>query len=537
MQHYFTLLQYQMRDHWDGLALCNYKGDSYTYGDLACKIEGLHLLFESQNIKKAEKIAVCAKSSATSAIAFLAANTFEAVVVPILSDFLPNSIASLVHHSEAVALIADPDIWSKLDKETMPMLRLVLSAKDFSVLYGPEDTPDAEALLSKRYPQGFSINDVNYPVDNMKDLALINYTSGTSSDPKGVMIRYESLVLNVYYGQKRVPMHFGDTVLSMLPMAHMYGLMFELLFTLTGGVCVYFLGKTPTPKVLLEALANVKPFTIVTVPLVMEKIFKSSILPVLKQSTIRPLLYLPGINNIIFGKIHHQFMTATGGRLRIIILGGAAFNPNVEFWFHKLQIPYMVGYGMTETAPLATFESPELFVKGSCGKAIENCEIRIDSEDPQHVAGEMQIKGMNVMSGYYKNEEATKAAFTSDGWLKSGDLGTMDKNGNVFICGRCKNMILTSNGQNVYPEEIEAEINIQPNVLESLVLDRSGKIVALVHLDKNDMDEEAVADQIELIRTSVNRRLPAYSRIAKVECVDKPFAKTPKMSIKRFLYK
>ena len=546
MEHYFTRLEESMRKNWDRPALCNYHGEVFTFGDLAARIERFHIVFEAIGLGKGDRIAICAKNSARWAVSFLAVTTYGTVVVPILADFHPDSINSLVDHSESRILFTDPDIWNKLDIKKMPGIRTVVSVHDFSILY-TADSHHAEALANlqerfdARFPDGVRPEDVHYPVDNAGDLAIINYTSGTTSAPKGVMLRYECLSSNVQFGQDRIPSDNTDSIVSMLPLAHMYGMMYEFLYPLCGGTAIYFLGKTPTPAMLLGAMKEVRPYLVVTVPLVMEKIFKSAVLPTLKKPVMKVLTAIPGINAFIFKAIRKKLLAAFGGNVRMIIMGGAALNPDVEKWFKKFRLPFTVGYGMTEAAPLLAYEEWSKFVPRSCGKAVDRVEVRIDSEDPQHVAGEIQARGVNIMSGYYKNEEATKAAFTADGWMNTGDLGVMDQDGNIFIRGRSKNMILSSNGQNIYPEEIEAVVNSEPYVIESVVVDRNSKLVALVYPDRDRLQADGVGeDSIEGLMSgmiaSVNKSLPVYSRLARVEVMDKPFEKTPKMSIKRFLY-
>ena len=547
MKHYFTRLQETMGKHWDAPALCNYKGESFTFGELATHIEKFHIFFEAAGVKKGDKIALCARNSARWAIAFLAANTYEAVVVPILAEFHPDSVNSLVDHSGSVLLFTDKDMWNKLDVSKMPGLKGVISAGDFSLLYASdsklkESMDSLHEIFQSRYPMGFTRENVSYPINNDKDIALINYTSGTTSAPKGVMLRYESLSSNIEFGIDFMPCEFGYKMVSMLPLAHMYGMAFEFLYPLCGGVTIYFLGKTPTPSLLLGAMASVRPYLVITVPLVMEKIFKSAVQPMLKKPVMKALISIPGINRIIYNKIGKKIMSAFGGNVQQIIMGGAALNPEVEEWFRKFRLPFTVGYGMTECAPLLGYEHYSKFVSKSCGKCVERVEVRIDSEDPQNVVGEIQAKGTNIMDGYYRNPEATAAAFTEDGWLKTGDLGVIDADGNIFIRGRSKNMILSSSGQNIYPEEIEAVVNNQPYVVESVVVDRASKIVALVYMDKDKLaadgiDAEAQSSMIEDMMSIVNKSLPVYSRLSKVEVRDEPFEKTPKMSIKRFLYK
>ncbi len=547
MKHYFTRLTEAIRENWESPALCNYKGDEFTFQQVATLIAKFHICFEAGGVKKGDKIALCAKNSAKWGISFLAVNTYEAVVVPILADFTPDSINSLVDHSESVILFTNKDIWEKLDKNAMPRVKAVLSVDDFTLLYCTDKKiqaamDDLQAAFEKKYPLGFTRENVNYPTDNDKDLAIINYTSGTTSAPKGVMLRYECLSANVEFGQEHIPSHPGDKIVSMLPMAHMYGMMFELIYPLCGGSTIYYLGKTPTPALLLGAMKDVHPYLVITVPLVMEKIFKSAVLPVINKPAVKFALKVPGLGSVICGKIREKLLAAFGGKVQMFIMGGAALNPDIEKWFKKIGLPFTIGYGMTEAAPLLAYENWKKFALRSCGKAVDRAEVRIDSEDPQNVVGQIQARGTNIMSGYYKNDEATKAAFSEDGWLNTGDLGVIDADGNIFIRGRSKNMILSSNGQNIYPEEIEAAVNNQPYIVESVVVDRASKLVALVYLDSRQieadgLDGEALSEKLHDMQIILNKTLPSYSQITKVEIVEQPFEKTPKMSIKRFLYK
>ena len=546
-KHYLWKLQETVKSCWDKKALCNYGGEAFTFCDLATNIEKFHILFEQSGIRKGDKVAICAKNTARWAISFFAINTYGAVAVPILCDFHPDSINHLVDHSESIALFVDADIWSKLDIAKMPLLRSVVNVQDFSVLYSSDGLMEKafsflEDSFAAKYPSGFSRDDVVYPTDNAEDLAIINYTSGTTSAPKGVMLKYDSFTATVEYAQTNVKATPDDTLVSMLPMAHMYGLAFELTYPLCSGVTIYFLGKTPSPSLLLKAMKDVRPYMIVTVPLVMEKVYKSSLKPMLQKPAIKFATKVPGIRNVIYKKMREGLDTAFGGRCGHYIMGGAPLNPEVEDLFRKIKLRYTVGYGMTEACPLLAYEDPARFVKGSCGKPVTCAEVRIDSEDPQHIAGEIQAKGRNICLGYFKNPEASAGAFTDDGFLRTGDLGVMDAAGNIFIKGRSKSMILSSNGQNIYPEEVEAVVNNQDYVVESVVVDRASKLVAMVYLDedaikKAGLDAEAVSDIPESIRISSNRKLPVYSQLAKVEVVPVPFEKTPKMSIKRFLYK
>lgn len=547
MEHYFARLQNAIRLYWDKPAVCNYRGETFSYGQLATQIERFHIFFEACGLKKGDRIAICAKNTARMAVSFLSVNTYETVVVPILSDFTPESVNHLVDHSESQMLFTDSDIWAKLDKSKMPLVKAVISVNDFTLLYADNDeVKKAYAAISEtfasRYPMGFTGENVTYNTDNWDDLDLINYTSGTTSAPKGVMLTYKALSATIDFGQRYIPSSDKFRMVSMLPMAHMYGLVYEFLYPLCNGTSITFLGKTPSPSLLLSAMHDVRPYLLITVPLVMEKVFKSAIKPVLEKPVMKVLTRIPGINSLIFKKIREKLLSALGGNLQMIIMGGAPLNPEVEKWFKRIGLPYTVGYGMTEAAPLLAYEACTSYVPGSCGRSVDCAVVRIDSEDPQHVVGEIQAKGDNVCVGYYKNPEATAAAFTEDGFLKTGDLGIIDANGNIFIRGRSKSMILSANGQNIYPEEVEAVVNNQDYVVESVVVDRAGKLVALVYLDedalkKAGLDEETVADLHETIRINANKALPSYSQLQKVEVVDKPFEKTPKMSIKRFMYK
>ena len=544
MKHYFTRFEEAIKANWERPALGNFRGEVFTFGELATQIAKFHVFFDAIGLKKGDKVALCAKNSARWGVTFFAANTYEAVLVPILADFHPESVNSLVDHSESLVLLTDTDIWSKLDITKMPTIKAVISSSDFSLLYSADEkiqvaNDNIDQLFAAKYPKGFSAADVSYPTDNDKDLAIINYTSGTTSAPKGVMLRYECVSANVEFGQDRLPSYPEDTIVSMLPMAHMYGMMFELIYPLCGGSSIYYLGKTPTPALLLGAMAEIKPYLVVTVPLVMEKIFKSKVAPVVNKPVMKVITAIPGLNQIIFKKIRTTLLNAFGGNVREIVMGGAALNPDVEKWFKKFGLPFTVGYGMTEAAPLLAYECWREFAPKSCGKCVDSVEVRIDSDDPYSKVGEIQAKGYSIMSGYYKNEEATKAAFTEDGWMRTGDLGLLDAKGNIFIKGRSKNMILSANGQNIYPEEIEAVVNNQPYVVESVVIDRGARLVALIYMDADKAKSEGVDPEAykNVIMAEVNKSMPAYSKVNAVEYMDQPFEKTPKMSIKRFMYK
>lgn len=543
--HYLERLQNATRKYWNKPALNTIGGESLTYAEMATSIARLHVLFEEGGIKKGDRIALWARNGARWGFAYMAVNTYETVIVPILADFTAESVSGLVNHSESIVLFTNADKWEKLDITKMPAVRAVFDVETLSILFCNDEKiqaayDDLDALFKKKYPNGYGPEDVVFPTDNWDNLSTINYTSGSTGDPKGVMLTYRNFSANVDYSQRHVPA--GDKMVSMLPMAHMYGLVIEFIYPLCNGTSIYWLGKAPTPATLMKAFAEVKPYLLITVPLVMEKIYKSKIKPTIDKPAIKFAMKIPGLNQIIFKKIREGLLTAFGGNVQEFIMGGAPLNPEVERIFKKIKFPYLVGYGMTEACPLLAYEHWTKYVAGSCGKAVDVAEVRIDSDDPQHVVGEIQARGENITIGYYKNPEATANAFTEDGWLRTGDLGIIDAEGNIFIRGRSKNMILGPSGQNIYPEELEAVVNNQPYVMESVVVDRGGKLVALVFLDEQAvakalLDPEAKAEIPENIRRGANRQFPSYSQIAAVELMDKPFEKTPKMSIRRFLYK
>ena len=547
MEHYLALLQEATRKFWDKSALNTVGGESFTYSQMAVLIEKFHIFFDEAGLGKDAHVALWARNSARWGMSYLSINTYEAVVVPILADFTPENVEFLIGHSDSVALLTNADKFSKLDMAKCPGIRFAMDVDNLEVLYSTDPKIEQawksiDSLFAARHPQGFGHGDVSYPTDNMDELAVINYTSGSTGNPKGVMLTYRNFSATIDFSQRNRPTSAGNRMISMLPMAHMYGLVTEFIYPLCFGTSIYWLGKAPTPSTLMKAFQEVRPYQLITVPLVMEKIFKSKVKPMLDKPVLKFLCAIPGVRNLVFRKVRQGLIDAFGGEASEFILGGAPVSPEVEKWFKKIKFPYTVGYGMTEATPLLAYASCATYVAGSCGRPVDCCTVRIDSEDPEHIAGEIQAKGDNICIGYYKNPEASANAFTDDGFLKTGDLGIMDKDGNVFIKGRSKSMILTANGQNVYPEEVEAIINDQPFVAESLVVDRASHIVALVYFDqdavrKEGLDAEAIADLPEKVRTSANRRLASYSQIAKVEVQEVPFEKTPKMSIKRFLYK
>lgn len=539
-------LEKTVRENWNSAALGNFRGKEWTFGGMAEQAVKMQIMFEACGVQPGDKVTLYAANSAQWAISFLSICTYRAVVVPLLSEFRPADGTQLVNHSDSKVLMADKDTLGKLNIEEMPQIRAAFCIDDFSLWCTSDESikqayADIEATFKEKYPNGLSASDIKYPTDNWKDVAVINYTSGTTSAPKGVMLTFENLSTSVDFATRHIPCSSKDKIVSMLPMGHIYGMVIEFLYPLSNGVHVTYLGKAPAASTLLAAVAEVKPYIVITVPLVMEKVYKNKIKPVLDKPVMKVLTSIPGIKNILYSVVRNKLMAAFGGNVCEFVMGGAALNPEVEKVFAAMKFPYTVGYGMTEAAPLIAYRHFSEYVQGSCGKYLDCEEVRIDSADPENVPGEIQARGTNLCLGYFKNPEATEKLFTEDGFLHTGDLGVMDKDGNVFIKGRSKNMILSSNGQNIFPEELEAIINGQDYVVESVVTDRKTKLVALVYLDadaikKAGLDAAAVEAYKSTLRSNVNKLFPTYSQIASVEWVDKPFEKTPKMSIKRFLY-
>lgn len=527
MKNYLKLFEEQVHLRTQENALCDYEGATYSYGQVAEIIARYHVFFRHAGIKPGDKIAICAKNSARWAILFLAINTYEAVVVPILADFTAEGTTKLVKHSDSIMLVVDPEIWSQMFPEKMPYLRGVINAREEGLLWS-KDAMVATAWASRdkqfsdAYPNGFNPKDATYP-GNEKALAFINYTSGTSGDPKGVMLTYGAMSDIVDVCQRQLGSK-PDILVSMLPLAHMYGLAMEFIYPCCTGFTIWFLGKLPSPSLLLKACKQIQPSLMITVPLVMEKLFQAQVQPqMFSLSAHVPYLRIP-----YFKGLGRKLLKDLGGRLETIIIGGAPLSWNVENGFRKIGLPYAVGYGMTEACPLLSLETPDHFEPGSCGKPIHN--LRIESSDPERIPGEIQAKGPNLTLGYYKNPEADARAWTRDGWFRTGDLGIMDEDGNVFIKGRIKAIILSSSGQNIYPEEVEQVLFHHPMVQESLVIERGGKVVALVY------PKPGVVPSEEDIRNTTNKRLPVFSQIFRVELVDLPFQRTAKGSIKRHLY-
>lgn len=546
---FVDLIAESLKNNWDLDALTDYQGVTLQYKDVARKIEKLHILFENAGVEKGDKVALCGRNSAHWATAFLATLTYGAVAVPILHEFKAQQVHDIVNHSEAKILFVGDMVWPELDAEQMPHLEGIVNIPDYSLLVSrTEKLTEARERLNeffgRKYPKYFRKEHVNYPhTPNPDALALINYTSGTTSNSKGVMIPFRALWSNYQFAIEVLghKVKRGNPVISMLPLAHMYGMAFEFIFEFLHGCHVYYLTRIPSPKIVLQAFGEIKPIVIISVPLIIEKIIKKNVLPRLQTPSMKVLLKMPFISGRILDKIRQHLVDAFGGQFYEIIIGGAAFNSEVEDLLHKIHFPYTVGYGATECAPIISYEDWQRFRKGSCGKAAPRMEIKIDSQDPQHVVGEILTRGENVMLGYFKNEEAT-AATLKDGWYHTGDLGVMDDEGNLFIRGRSKNMLLGASGQNIYPEEIEDKLNTLPYVNESIVVQRGEKLVALIYPDfdlaqKDGLDENGLRMAMEQNRKDINTMVAAYERISAMEIHQTEFEKTPKRSIKRFLYK
>ena len=544
---FIALIEKSIKKNWDANSLTDYKGVTYQYKDVARKIEKLHIIFEESGVKPGDKIAICGRNMSHWGVTFLATVTYGAVIVPILHEFKPDQVHNIVNHSEAKLLFVGDVVWEGLDESAMPNLEGVILVNDFSLLVSRTEKlsfarEHLNELFGKKFPKNFRKEHINYYKDSPDELLVLNYTSGTTSFSKGVMIPARALWSNMMFAFGALTMKSGDRLVSMLPMAHMYGLAFEFLYQFCAGVQVFFLTRMPSPKIILQAFAEVKPSLVIAVPLIIEKIIKKNVLPKLETPTMKFLLHVPLVSDKIREKVREQLMNAFGGEFYEIVVGGAAFNQEIEAFMRSIEFPYTVGYGMTECAPLICYEDWKKFKPGSCGKAVTNMEVKVLSADPANIPGEIICRGDNVMLGYYKNEEATKEVLDADGWMHTGDLGVIDEEGNVTIKGRSKNMLLGPSGQNIYPEEIEDKLNNMPYVNESIVIQAlDGKLAALIYPDfelafANGMSEKQVEEQMEANRIAVNQQIAAYEQIARVKIYHEEFEKTPKKSIKRFLY-
>lgn len=540
------LIEKSIKENWDRDALSNYQGATLRYKDLAERIRYLQIAFEQCGLKKGDKVALCSRNQANWGVCFLASMTYGAVPVPILHEFKPENIHYLVNHSEAKVFFVDEVIWEGLSESEMPGLEVIVQMNTLNFIYSRsancvEARENLANTFQKLYPSGFTPEDVCYVEDKPDELALINYTSGTSGFSKGVMIPYRALWCNMWFAANvaEPQMNCESEVVAMLPSAHMYGMMFEFLFEMTIGAHVHFLTRTPSPKVIMKAFSEIHPDVIIAVPLIIEKLYKSQIKPVVDRN--KAFMRIPILDQFVLKKIRNAMIDAFGGRFEEVILGGAAFNPEVEKFMRKIHFPFTVGYGMTECAPLITYSKWWRARKGSCGVAIDGCQIRIDSKNPHKEPGEVQVKGDNVFLGYYKNKEATRAAFTNDNWFKTGDIGVIDNDGYLYLRGRSKCMVLGPSGQNIYPEELEAVINNVTYVIESLVVEDKAGLMALIYPDYHQAEMDGMSgEELEARLTDglpeINKLLPAYAQIRKLEFLPEDFERTPKKSIKRYLY-
>ncbi len=541
------IFENSFRKNWLRPAISNYQGETLHFRDVARRMEKLHIMFEECGLQKRDKVAICSRNQANWAVSFLATMTYGAVPVPLLHEFKSANIHHLVNHSEAKILFVDDVIWEGLSETEMPDIHAIIQVNTFKILYASdpkiyEAKEHLNELFGKKYPEAFEPDMISYYEDSADELALINYTSGTSGFSKGVMIPYRAIYSNMEFAAKVLPQLDNTTrVVSMLPCAHMYGLMFEVLYELSVGTHVHFLSRLPSPKVIMKALSEVKPKVVIAVPLVIEKIFKSKVKPIVEKEGIKFLLKVPGLDQIVLNKVKAELMNAFGGEFYEVILGGAAFNKDAEAFFKRMNFPFTVGYGMTECAPIITYDDWKVEKLYSCGKAAPNMEVRIMSADPRNIPGEIQVKGANVFLGYFKNEEATAEVFTEDGWFRTGDMGVLDADGSLFIKGRTKCMILGPSGQNIYPEEVETVINSRQYVVDSLVIEDHDGLTALIYPDfqqgaQDGMDQRTFIKYMEGTLSELNSELPNYAKIKKIEVMSEDFERTPKKSIKRYLY-
>ena len=545
---FIKLIEASLVKNWDRDALTDFKGATLQYHDVARKIEKLHILFENSGVKPGDQIALAGRNSANWAVAFLATLAYGAVAI--LHEFTADQMHNIVNHSDAKLLFVGDVVATQIDPTKMPGLEGIIYIPDYSLVLSRTDKltyarEHLNEMFGKKFPKYFRKEHVSYKAEESANtMAMINYTSGTTGFSKGVMIPYRALWSNYDFATNVLAdkLSVGDNVISILPMAHMYGMAFEFLFEFLTGLHIFYLSRIPSPAIIAQAFSEVKPKVIIAVPLVIEKIIKKKVFPKIQNNRMRLLLNMPVINKKVNEKICEQVRAAFGGQFYEVIIGGAAFNKEVESFLHRIGFQYTVGYGATECAPIISYADYKTFVPGSCGRPVVHMEVKIDSHDPENVPGEILARGLNVMLGYYKNEEATQNTLDKEGWYHTGDLGTMDAEGNIFIKGRSKNMLLSSNGQNIYPEEIEDQLNSLPMVMESVVVQRGDKLAALVHPDFEEaktmgLSTDDLQKLMEENRTTINAELPAYSKITEIEIHEDEFEKTPKKSIKRYLYK
>lgn len=546
--NYIKIFENSFKSNWELPAMTDYiTKEEFSYEQVAQTIAHLHILFSELNIQRNDKIALVGKNTPMWGITFLAVQTYGAIIVPILQDFHPDDIQHIINHSDSVLLFLTDNVWENLDETKMPNIRGIFSISDFRCLYQAPGEAIQKFLLkydvafNEKYPNGFTRDDIKYVDKDNDELVLISYTSGTTGYSKGVMLSGRNFLANMEFALKTDQAGRGYRILSMLPLAHVYGLLGEFLVQIGAGAHVFFLNRLPSPKVLLKAFSDVKPNSIFLVPLVLEKIYKNQILPTISKLTMRVALSVPGINTKIYSEIRKKLIDTFGGNFKNLVVGGAALNQDTAAFLDKIKFPYVIGYGMTECAPLVAYTSYADYVPGSAGKLLPSLEIKVLSDDPYNIPGEVLVRGDNVMLGYYKNQEATEAAIDDEKWLHTGDMGTIDKDNNIFLKGRCKTMLLGPSGQNIYPEIIEAKLSNLPFVAECLVIQQKNKLVALVYPDFAAMDEGHISTNdldaiMEENRLQLNKLVASYENVSKIVIHPKEFEKTPKKSIKRFLY-
>ena len=546
-EHLVDYIENSLKKNRQITALSDYKGESFTYEAVARQIIKFHSLFEKTGLKKGDKVALLGKNSAKWCISYLSVITYGAVIVPILPDFRPEDLLHILNHSDSILLFSADNMFQDLDMKKLPLIKAVVSLNNYQLIFSAnkkiaDDLKFAEQLFEEKYQKDFDAGTFSFPPVPNDMLAVISYTSGTMGFSKGVMLSHNSLTANIRYAQNNMPLKPGDSIVSFLPLAHAYGCAFEFLFPFTIGCHVTILTKTPSPKIIMQAFHEIRPALVLSVPLVIEKIYKKQVLPAINKKSMKILLQIPGIRSILFAKIRAKLVESFGGKFHEIVIGGAPLNNEAETFFRKIKFPYTVGYGMTECGPLISYTPSDRIKFASSGKSVDTLEVRIDSPDPQNIAGEIIIRGDNVMLGYYKNEKATAEIIDKEGWLHSGDMGVIDKEGSIFIKGRTKNMLLGASGQNIYPEEIEAHWNNKFAVAETLIVQRNGdKLVVLVYPDPDavesgNLSEEDLYNLYKHYLKEINASFPAYMSISKFEIHPEEFAKTPKRSIRRFLY-
>lgn len=545
-QSFIALIEQSIKTNWYLNALTDYKGITLQYRDVARKIEKIHILLENAGIEKGDKIAICGRNSAHWTVTYLAVITYGAVVVPILHEFKADQVHNIVNHSEARLLFVGDQIWENLNEAAMPHLEGIIELKDFGVPVSRSEKlayarDHLNEIFGHKFPCRFRPDDISYEKEKSEDLAIINYTSGTTGYSKGVMLPYRSILSNVLYCKEKIGLKAGDSVVSMLPLGHVFGMTFDFLYGFTAGAHLWFLTRMPSPKIIAESFAEIRPRVIACVPLIVEKIFKKNILPKVDNKLGKLLLHVPIISDKIKELIKQKAMEVFGGNFIEIIIGGAPFNAEVEAFLKMIDFPYTIAYGMTECGPIICHSHWTELKLASCGKVAARMEAKVLSPNPSAIAGELVCRGANLMLGYYKNEEATRQVIDTEGWLHTGDMATIDEDGNVFIKGRCKNLLLTSSGQNIYPEEIESKLNNMPYVSESLIILQQDKLVGLIYPDSDDafahgLSQSDLVRVMEENRLELNKQLPAFSQIARFKLYPEEFEKTAKKSIKRFLY-